>query len=165
MPTLPTAYICDAVRTPFGRYGGALAEVRSDDFAALPIRALMARHSSLDWQRVDDFCWGARTRPARTTNTRGAASRSSCLQSCHLWYLQAARCCSNASGRRPSSSDHHHQTIMPNNRTQVSIIGAGPAGLILGQLLHLRGIDSVIGLRAYSERGLRRTWRAQRFSW
>src|SRR5687767_12511098 len=56
--TLPTAYICDAVRTPFGRYGGALAGVRADDLAAMPIRALMARHSSLDWQRVDDVLMG-----------------------------------------------------------------------------------------------------------
>ena len=42
------AYICDAVRTPFGRYGGALATVRADDLAAVPIKALMARHPGLD---------------------------------------------------------------------------------------------------------------------
>jgi acetyl-CoA acyltransferase len=53
-----TAYICDAVRTPFGRYGGALASVRADDLAAVPIRALIARHPSLDWQRVDDVLMG-----------------------------------------------------------------------------------------------------------
>ena len=53
-----TAFICDAVRTPFGRYGGALASVRTDDLAAVPIRALMTRHSSLDWQRVDDVLMG-----------------------------------------------------------------------------------------------------------
>jgi acetyl-CoA acyltransferase len=52
------AFICDAVRTPFGRYGGALASVRTDDLAAVPIRALMARHPSLDWQRVDDVLMG-----------------------------------------------------------------------------------------------------------
>ena len=43
------AYICDAIRTPIGRYGGALAGVRTDDLAAIPIRALMARHPGLDW--------------------------------------------------------------------------------------------------------------------
>ena len=53
-----SAFICDAVRTPFGRYGGALASVRADDLAAAPIRALMARHPSLDWQRVDDVLMG-----------------------------------------------------------------------------------------------------------
>ena len=52
------ALICDAVRTPFGRYGGALAPVRADDLAAVPIRALMARHPSLDWRRVDDVLMG-----------------------------------------------------------------------------------------------------------
>jgi acetyl-CoA acyltransferase len=55
---LATAYVCDAVRTPFGRYGGALAGVRTDDLAAVPIRALMTRHPSLDWQRVDDVLMG-----------------------------------------------------------------------------------------------------------
>jgi 3-oxoadipyl-CoA thiolase len=52
------AYICDAVRTPFGRYGGALAGIRADDLAALPIRALMARHAGLDWNAVDDVLYG-----------------------------------------------------------------------------------------------------------
>ncbi|MEP6917674.1 MAG: 3-oxoadipyl-CoA thiolase, partial [Acidobacteriota bacterium] len=41
-------YICDAVRTPFGRYGGALATVRADDLAAVPIRALLDRHPEMD---------------------------------------------------------------------------------------------------------------------
>ena len=52
------AYVCDAVRTPFGRYGGALASMRTDDLASAPIRALMARHASLDWERVDDVLMG-----------------------------------------------------------------------------------------------------------
>lgn len=51
------AYICDYIRTPIGRYGGALAKVRTDDLAAAPIRALMARHQ-LDWARVDDVILG-----------------------------------------------------------------------------------------------------------
>ena len=52
------AYICDALRTPFGRYGGALSSVRADDLGAIPIRALMARHPSVDWAAVTDVLYG-----------------------------------------------------------------------------------------------------------
>ena len=52
------AFICDAVRTPIGRYGGVLASLRADDLAALPIRALMRRHPDLDWSAVDDVLYG-----------------------------------------------------------------------------------------------------------
>jgi len=55
---MPDAFICDAVRTPIGRYGGALAPVRADDLAAIPIRALVARHPRVDWARVDDVILG-----------------------------------------------------------------------------------------------------------
>jgi len=52
------AFICDAVRTPFGRYGGSLSSVRTDDLAAIPIRALMARNPKVDWQAVTDVLYG-----------------------------------------------------------------------------------------------------------
>ena len=52
------AYICDAVRTPVGRYGGALAMVRTDDLGAVPIKALMARNKGVDWGAVDDVIYG-----------------------------------------------------------------------------------------------------------
>ena len=52
------AYLCDAVRTPIGRYGGALAMVRTDDLAALPIRALVDRNRGVDWDAVDDVVYG-----------------------------------------------------------------------------------------------------------
>jgi acetyl-CoA C-acetyltransferase len=52
------AYICDAQRTPFGRYGGALSSIRTDDLGALPIRALIARHPGVDWQALDDVLYG-----------------------------------------------------------------------------------------------------------
>ena len=52
------AYICDAIRTPFGRYGGALSGVRTDDLAAVPIAALMARNPQVDWQAVTDVIYG-----------------------------------------------------------------------------------------------------------
>ena len=51
-------YICDAIRTPFGRYGGALAGIRTDDLAALPIRALLERNPGVDWNAVDDVIYG-----------------------------------------------------------------------------------------------------------
>lgn len=52
------AFICDAIRTPFGRYGGALAQVRPDDLGALVLRALLARHPQVDWRAVDDVYFG-----------------------------------------------------------------------------------------------------------
>jgi 3-oxoadipyl-CoA thiolase len=51
-------FICDAVRTPIGRYGGALARVRADDLAVAPIKALMARNSKVDWSRLDEVFFG-----------------------------------------------------------------------------------------------------------
>ena len=52
------AFICDAIRTPFGRYGGALSSVRTDDLGAIPIRALMARNAGVDWAAVADVIYG-----------------------------------------------------------------------------------------------------------
>src|SRR5476651_538847 len=51
-------FVCDAVRTPIGRFGGSLAKVRADDLAAVPIKALMARHPRLDWAAVDEVYFG-----------------------------------------------------------------------------------------------------------
>lgn len=52
------AFICDAIRTPFGRYGGALSAVRADDLAAVPIKALMARNPGVRWEELDDVLYG-----------------------------------------------------------------------------------------------------------
>jgi len=52
------AYICDAIRTPIGRYGGSLASIRADDLAAIPIAALMARNAKVDWSALDDVTFG-----------------------------------------------------------------------------------------------------------
>jgi acetyl-CoA acyltransferase len=52
------AFICDAIRTPIGRYGGALSSVRTDDLAAMPIKALMARNPSVNWSAIDDVIYG-----------------------------------------------------------------------------------------------------------
>ena len=53
------AYICDYIRTPIGRYGGALSAVRADDLGAVPLKALMARNTSVDWEAVDDVIFGS----------------------------------------------------------------------------------------------------------
>src|ERR1043166_2485557 len=55
---MPEAFICDGMRTPIGRYGGALAKVRTDDLATVPIKALMARHPKVDWSRLDEVYLG-----------------------------------------------------------------------------------------------------------
>jgi 3-oxoadipyl-CoA thiolase len=55
---MPEAFVCDAIRTPFGRYGGALSSVRADDLAAVPLKALMARNPKLDWMAVADVIYG-----------------------------------------------------------------------------------------------------------
>jgi 3-oxoadipyl-CoA thiolase len=55
---MTTAYICDAIRTPIGRYGGSLASVRADDLAAIPIKALLERNANVDWNVLDDVIFG-----------------------------------------------------------------------------------------------------------
>jgi acetyl-CoA acyltransferase len=55
---METTYICDGIRTPIGRYGGALASVRTDDLAAIPIAALMERNRGVDWNALDDVIYG-----------------------------------------------------------------------------------------------------------
>src|SRR5580693_8667158 len=55
---METAYICDAIRTPIGRYAGTLASVRTDDLAAIPIKALIERNAQVDWNALDDVVYG-----------------------------------------------------------------------------------------------------------
>src|SRR5260370_2871380 len=55
---MESAYICAAIRTPFGRYGGTLAAIRTDDLAAIPIKALVERNPSIDWNTLDDLVYG-----------------------------------------------------------------------------------------------------------
>ena len=52
------AFICDYIRTPIGRFGGALASVRPDDLGAVPLMALAARNGDVDWEAVDDVIFG-----------------------------------------------------------------------------------------------------------
>src|SRR5262245_47640247 len=58
MSALRDVFVCDAVRTPIGRYGGALAKVRTDDLAAVPIRALLERNRKVDWAALDEVVLG-----------------------------------------------------------------------------------------------------------
>jgi len=69
MSGLRDVFLCDAVRTPIGRYGGSLAKVRADDLAAIPIKALLARNPKVDWAALDEVVLGCANRPARTTET------------------------------------------------------------------------------------------------
>jgi 3-oxoadipyl-CoA thiolase len=71
------AFICDAVRTPFGRYGGALAGVRTDDLGALPIKALMERNPGVDWTAVTDVLYGCANQAGE--DNRNVARMSSLL--------------------------------------------------------------------------------------
>ena len=71
------AYICDAIRTPFGRYGGALSSVRTDDLGAVPLRALMARNPNVDWAAVTDVLYGCANQAGE--DNRNVAHMSSLL--------------------------------------------------------------------------------------
>ncbi len=71
------AFICDAVRTPFGRYGGALSSVRADDLGAVPLKALMARNPKVDWQAVTDVIYGCANQAGE--DNRNVARMSSLL--------------------------------------------------------------------------------------
>lgn len=71
------AYICDAIRTPFGRYGGALSSVRTDDLGAIPIRALMERNPGVDWATIDDVIYGCANQAGE--DNRNVAHMSSLL--------------------------------------------------------------------------------------
>jgi 3-oxoadipyl-CoA thiolase len=58
MTDMRDVFICDAVRTPIGRYGGSLARIRTDDLAAVPIRALVGRNPKVDWSALDEVVFG-----------------------------------------------------------------------------------------------------------
>jgi hypothetical protein len=74
---MENAYICDAIRTPFGRYGGTLASVRADDLGALPIKALIERNPNVDWSALDDVIYGCANQAGE--DNRNVARMSSLL--------------------------------------------------------------------------------------
>ncbi|MDZ4173110.1 MAG: beta-ketoacyl synthase N-terminal-like domain-containing protein, partial [Hydrogenophaga sp.] len=75
--TSSQAFICDAIRTPFGRYGGALSSVRTDDLGAIPLRALMARNPNVDWAAITDVLYGCANQAGE--DNRNVAHMSSLL--------------------------------------------------------------------------------------
>ncbi len=68
------AFICDAIRTPIGRYGGSLSSIRADDLGALPLKALMERNPSVDWQKVDDLIYGCANQAGEDNRNVGRMS-------------------------------------------------------------------------------------------
>ncbi|BAK77312.1 beta-ketoadipyl CoA thiolase [Pseudogulbenkiania sp. NH8B] len=74
---MENAYICDAIRTPFGRYGGTLSSVRADDLGALPIKALIERNPNVDWGAIDDVIYGCANQAGE--DNRNVARMSSLL--------------------------------------------------------------------------------------
>ena len=71
---MPEAFICDFVRTPIGRFGGALKDVRADDLGAIPIRTLMARNTGVDWEAVDDVYYGCANQAGEDNRNVGRMS-------------------------------------------------------------------------------------------
>ena len=80
------AYICDAIRTPFGRYGGALSSVRTDDLAAIPLRALMARNPQVDWMAISDVLYGCVNQAGE--DNRNVAHMAVCWRACPIKFLE-----------------------------------------------------------------------------
>src|SRR5437016_9705759 len=74
---MENAFICDCIRTPFGRYGGALSSIRADDLAAIPIRALIERNPNVDWAALDDVIYGCANQAGE--DNRNVARMSSLL--------------------------------------------------------------------------------------
>ena len=109
---MAAAFICDATRTPFGRYGGALAQVRVDDLAALPLRALLARNPGLDPALIDEVVLGCanqsgednrnvarmseRARMAEVSETAFFAARSSTIAPSSRLVALSTRCLSRS---------------------------------------------------------------------
>jgi 3-oxoadipyl-CoA thiolase len=71
---MPLAFICDAIRTPIGRYGGALASVRADDLGAIPIKALIDRNPTIDWNALDDVVYGCANQAGEDNRNVGRMS-------------------------------------------------------------------------------------------
>src|SRR2546422_8509655 len=86
-------FICDAVRTPFGRYGGALSSIRTDDLATLPIKALIERNPSVDWGSLDDVIYGCVNQAGEDNRNVARIDRKSTrLNSSHGYISYAVFC-------------------------------------------------------------------------
>ncbi len=118
------AFICDAIRTPFGRYGGALKEVRADDLGAVPIKALIERNPGVDWRALDDVIYGCANQAGE--DNRNVARMSALLASCppthHDRALSAGthqrplRAVHDVHRRRPRYCACHRASLTQTNR-------------------------------------------------
>jgi acetyl-CoA acetyltransferase len=104
---MTAALLCSMTRTPFGRYGGALAGMRTDDLAALPITALMKRHSSLDWARVDEVILGCANQSGE--DNRNVARMAALLAGLpeSVPAFRSIACARRVSGRWRGSARNH----------------------------------------------------------
>ena len=109
------AFICDAIRTPFGRYGSALAGVRADDLGAVPIAALMARNAKVDWQAVADVIYGC-------ANQAGEDNRNVARMSALLAGLPVDV---------PGSTVNRLARLGPGRWARLRAIKSGEAGLMI----------------------------------
>ena len=114
------AFICDAIRTPFGRYGGALASIRADDLGAVPLKALMARNPKVDWQAVTDADTLTVTAFSLTPVVQDIALGSFCEQPCPSTSSTAGRRSRRTGGERPGegspSPSRHRETCFSARR-------------------------------------------------
>ena len=96
------AFICDAVRTPFGRFGGTLATMRADDLAALPLKALLERNTGLDPSRIDDVILGCANQAGEDNRNvaRMALLLAGCRRACPV--APSTACAAPASTRSAS---------------------------------------------------------------
>src|SRR5258708_10992234 len=123
------AYICNAIRTPIGRYGGALAGVRADDLAAIPIAALVSRNAKVDWGALDDVIFGC-------TNQAGEDNRNVARMALLLAGLPKEVPGSTVNRLCGSSMDPVDSAARAIKRREaVLVISAGPESLSLAPLL------------------------------
>ena len=128
------AFICDAVRTPFGRYGGALSSVRADDLGALPIAALIARNPTVDWSAIDDVFYGC-------ANQAGEDNRNVGRMAALLAGLPAAVPANTINRLCGSSLDAVGMAARSIKAGEAELIIAGAA---VGDLLADGGIGAVV---------------------
>ena len=108
--TTRDVFLCDAIRTPIGRYGGALAKVRADDLAALPIKALLARNPDVDWGALDEVVYGCANQAGednRNVARHGCAAvgaAQGCVPGTTLNRLRVSASMPSALRRAPSAS-------------------------------------------------------------
>ena len=137
-----SVFVCDAVRTPFGRYGGALAHVRTDDLAAEPIRALMARNPKVDWQALDDVVYGCANQAGEDNRNVARMARATCPMASMPEPQRRFTVAAGTSIGRPASS----RAMRPTLRL------SSPAWLAQPYTTSSTALQSTVALRSISAR-------------